>query len=101
MVLDDIKTILGVTDKDNLLNLYIRKANILINNYLNISVDAPTLYPDAVIEYVIICYNRKGNEGVTEYKFENIDVTYNDEGLSKSVKDLLPPPYLKMRGGLV
>lgn len=98
MVLEDIKTILDVTNKDPLLNLYIRKANTLINNYLNTAVDASVLYPDAVIEYVIISFNKKGNEGLTQYKFENIAVSYNDDGLPKSVKDLLPLPYAKMMG---
>jgi hypothetical protein len=57
-----------------------------------------TTYPDAIIEYVIICLNKKGNEGLKDFKFENTSATYGDDGLPKSVKDLLPPPYVKMLG---
>ena len=100
MLLDDIKLLLDADDSmEPVLNLYIRKAVTLITNYLNSKkvIDISTVYPDAVIEYVIICVNKKGNEGLKQYKFENVDVTY-DDGLSKSVKDLLPFPYVKMLG---
>lgn len=102
MLLDDIKILLDVdASKEPVLNLYIRKANTLINKYLNTTVDVTKVYPDAVIEYVIICFNRKGNEGLTKFKFENTEASYIDDGLSKGVKDLLPIPCIKMRGGSV
>jgi len=99
MVLDDLKILLNTDDnEDPLLNIYIRKATTLITNYLNSKsiVDVSVIYPDAVIEYVTINYNKKGNEGLKEAKFENMDITYNDDGLSKSVKELLPLPSIKM-----
>lgn len=57
-----------------------------------------TTYPDAVIEYATICFNKKGNEGLRDFKFENTAATYDSDGLTKSVKDLLPTPYVKMLG---
>jgi len=97
-VIDEIKIILDVTDKDALLILYIRKANTLISNYLRTTVEASTVYPDAVIEYVAISFNKKGNEGLSQFKFENTEASYIGDGLPKSVKDLLPLPCIKMLG---
>ena len=103
MVLDDIKTLLNVdTSKDPILNLYIRKAVTLITNYLNAvptipPVDVATTYPDAVIEYTVLCYNKRGNEGVKQASQGSRSQTYEDS-LPQSVKVLLPMPYVTMRG---
>lgn len=101
-VLDDCKVLLGVTDtsKDAVLNLYIRRANTLINTYLNVSapVDTSADYPDAVIEYVTECLQRQGNEGVKQYMQGSRQGTY-ETGLSDEVKALLPPPFVRMYGG--
>jgi hypothetical protein len=110
-VLDDIKTILDVEDtdtsKDNLLNLYIRKAVTLITNYLNIStvvytdsigtviqpIDVSITYPDAIIEYVTLCLNKKGNEGLKQFTQGSRSGTYENSQLPDSVILLLPVPY--------
>lgn len=103
MLLDDVKTILGIaildTSKDSLLNIYIRKGKTLIINYLNAStdLDVETLYIDALIEYVIQCYRKKGNEGVVSFGQGSKSGTY-ESGLSDSVKSLLPSPPVRMRG---
>ena len=97
MVLDDIKIILDVTNKDALLNLYIRKANTLINNYLNVTLDASSVHPDAVIEYVILCYRKKGNEGMKQFGQGSRSGTYGND-LPDSVKALLPVPSIRIMG---
>ena len=117
-VLDDIKTLINVTDtsQDNLLNLYIRKAVTLISTYLNISttpiitrnrysgvtttvqpIDVTVAYPDAVCEYVIICINRKGNEGIKQFNLAGDSGTFGND-LPDSVIALLPVPYVSLLG---
>jgi len=106
MILDDIKTLQNIADvsKDAILTLYIRKAATLISNYLNISaiippVDISLTYPDAVIEYVTICTNKRGNEGIKQSSQGSRSQTYGSD-LSDSVKALLPVPFVRMMGGL-
>jgi len=106
-VLEDIKVLKNIADtsKDALITLYIRKAGVLITNYLNmkpvvapdISIDISTTYPDAVIDYVIICMNKKGNEGVKQFSQGSRSGTY-ENSLPDSVKALLPPPFVRMLG---
>lgn len=101
MILEDIKTMLGIEDtlQDNLLTLYLRKAIILIRNYLKVdeTIDIETVYPDAIIEYVTICKNKKGNEGLKSYGQGSRSGTYGND-MPDSVKALLPLPFIKMRG---
>jgi hypothetical protein len=97
-VLDDVKILLTAdASKEPILTLYIRKACTLINNYLNITVDAEISYPDAVIEYVVLCYRKKGNEGLKHFGQGSRSGTYEDS-LPVSVKALLPLPSIKMMG---
>lgn len=116
-ILDDIKTLQNVeitdTSKDGLFSIYIRKAVTLIANYLNIPtvattttnywtgavntiepLDIGTTYPDAVIEYVLECINKQGNEGIKQFTQGSVNGTYGNE-LSDTVKALLPVPYVK------
>ncbi len=100
-VLDDIKTLKGIQDtsKDNIISLYIRKATALISNYLNVdsTVDIQATYPDAVVEYVIECINKQGNEGMKQFTQGSRGGTYGNE-LSDTVLALLPAPYATMLG---
>ena len=110
MLLDDIKTVLNITDtsKDTLLAVYIRKGTTLITNYMNAPdvpvtdpitppVDVATAYADALIEYVTLCYRKRGNEGVSQASQGSRGVTY-ESGLPDSVKGLLPSPFIRMVG---
>ena len=112
MPLSDIKEVLGIletdTSKDNLLNIYIRKGTTLITNYMNapdipitdpptLPVDVAVVYIDALVEYVTLCYRKKGNEGIKSFGMGSSSGTYED-GLSESVKVLLPSPYVRMIG---
>lgn len=97
-VLDDLKAVTGITD-ENLLNIYIRRANAAIDNYLNIdsTIDITATFPDAVIEYASECLSRKGNEGMKQFTQGNRQGTY-DSGLNDDVKALLPAPFVRMMG---
>ena len=95
-LLDDTKTVLGIGDttQDSLLTLYIRKSTTLIKNYLMCAdtVDIQANYPDAVMEYVIEQFNKRGNEGLKQFAQGSRSGTYGNE-LPESVIALLPAPY--------
>lgn len=96
-VLDDIKIMIGDVS-DSLINIYIRKSTTLIKNYLNITdetIDISALYEDAIIEFVIINYNKRGNEGIKNYSQGSRSGTYGDD-IPQSVKALLPLPAIRM-----
>lgn len=102
MVLNDIKTLQNMdlidTSKDGVINIYINKSKVLIKNYLHCedTVDIEATYPDAIIENVIICLNRKGCENIKQFSQGSHSGTYGND-LSDSVKFLLPLPNVKMR----
>ena len=111
MLLDDIKVILGKESNssiDNLLTIYIRQGVTRVTAYMNFPdvpitdpvtppVDVTATYPDALIEFVLSAYQKKGNEGVKQASQGSRGVTYVD-GLPDSVKDLLPSPFIRMTG---
>lgn len=110
MLEDDIKTVLNITDtsKDTLLAVYIRKGTTLITNYMNAPdvpvtvpptppLDVTAVYADALIEYVTLCYRKRGNEGVSQAQQGSRGVTYESD-LPDSVKGLLPSPFIRMMG---
>jgi len=94
MILDDLNILLG--SDDVVLTLYIRKAVTLINNYLKTTI-AEEDYSDAIIEFVTIAYNKRGNEGMKQFSQGSLSGTYIDD-IPPSVKSLLPLPKLLMRG---
>jgi len=103
---DDIKTELNIATsdvtKDAWIDLQIRKGSTLITNYMNVTPTTPpadigATYPDALIEYVVLRYRKRGNEGVTQFAQGSRSGTYGGE-LSDSVKLLLPMPPIRMRG---
>jgi len=102
-ILDDVKTLVGIDlldiSRDDLLNIYIRRGITLITKYLRKTVteDIETVYPDALIEYVVQVYRKKGNEGLKSYGQGSRLGSYGEE-LSDSVKSLLPSPSIRMRG---
>lgn len=107
MVLDDIKLLLGIgstdTSKDSILNLYIRRSETAIKNYINnSSFDNGYIqanFQDAIIEIVVFAYRNKGNENIKSVIQGARSVTYADGStfaITETVKDLLPTPYVKM-----
>lgn len=102
-ILTDIKTLLGVTDRDSTLNIYIRRATGLIKNYLNNSTyDEAYIkdnFADAVIQLVVDAFNLKNNENVKQMTQASRQVTFKDNcGMNiNTVKDLLPLPFATLR----
>lgn len=108
MIIDDIKTLLEITDtsKDNILNIYIRKSTTVIKNYLNNSTfdDAyiQANFADAIIELVVSAYNVKQNtkDGVKQEQQGSRNIVYKDNNsifaIDDSIKNLLPLPYVKL-----
>ena len=110
MLLDDIKTVLSIgdTSRDTLLAVYVRKGTTLITNYINAPavpitvppttpIDVTTAYADALVEYVTLCYRKRGQEGIKQFSQGSRAGTYED-GLQQSVKALLPAPFIRMMG---
>ena len=93
-VLSDLNALLG--DNDVVLTLYIRKAVTAISNHLKTEI-LETDYEDAIIEFVTIAYNKRGNEGMKQFSQGSLSGTYIDD-IPPSVKSLLPLPKLLMRG---
>lgn len=105
MLLEDIKILLEINDysKDNLLNLYIRRAITVIKYYINNdSFDDSHIeqnYPDAIIEIVVLAYRNKGKENVKSITQGARSVTYSDGttfAITDVVKAILPQPFIKM-----
>lgn len=96
-MLDEIKSILGITGTgmDSYLSFQIYKAKEAIKNYLN--VEDASSYDLAIKEYVIVMYNRRGNEGIKQAQQGSRLATFGDD-LPDSVKNLLPLPKIKMIG---
>lgn len=104
-MLEDIKTLLDIKDdsKDNILNIYIRKGTILIQNYLN----NPTFtveyiqqnFQDAIIDIVVNAYNFKDNKNIKSITQGARSVAYSDStafAITDSVANMLPTPYIRM-----
>jgi len=96
-VLEDLKTLTG--QSESILNIYIRRADTAIKNYLNVTdnVKVETTYPDAVIEYVTECLSKKGNESIKQFTQGSRQGIYVD-GLTEDVKALLPLPFVRVMG---
>ncbi|HBV88311.1 MAG TPA: hypothetical protein DEF42_17100 [Desulfosporosinus sp.] len=101
-ILDDVKILVGLDlfdiSRDDILNIYIRRGVTLITKYLRRTAteDVTVLYPDALIEYVVQVYRKKGNEGLKSFGQGSRLGSYGEE-LSDSVKSLLPKPSIRMR----
>jgi len=94
MIIDDLNILL--TDDDAVLTLYIRKAVTVISNYLKVTILEED-YADAIIEFVTIAYNKRGNEGMKQFSQGSLSGSYIDD-IPPSVKNLLPLPLIVMRG---
>lgn len=107
-MLEDIKTLLEISDtsKNNMLNIYIRKATTSIENYLNNDTFdndyIQTNFSDAIIELVVNAYNIKKNtkDGIKQVQQGQRNVVFKDDTtafeIDDTIKNLLPRPYLKL-----
>lgn len=99
-ILADVKTLKRISDtsRDNEINIYIRRGTTLISKYLNGSVsEIQDSYQDAIIQYVVECMNKSGNEGLKQFSQGQRSGTYGNE-LSDSVLALLPLPSATITG---
>lgn len=101
-VIDDCKTLLNIADtsKDNLIALYIRRAETSITKYLNTEIDQSTLeidYADAICQFVVEAWNRRKVEGYKQYMAGSRQGMM-ETGLSEMVKALLPLPKVTLMG---
>lgn len=108
MIIDDIKTLLNITDnsKDSTLNIYIRKASTTIQNYLNnpnFTIDyIQQNFQDAIIEMIENAYNINTNtkNGIKQEQQGSRTTIYKDDTstfvINDSIKNLLPLPYIRM-----
>lgn len=117
-ILSDCKILLTLSDtntsKDGILNIYIRRAVPLIQSYMQLRttdlivtnwdgsttttppIDVLATYSDAVIEYAIEQYKKRGNVGMKQFSEGSRSGTY-DNSLSDSVKALLPAPFVRLQ----
>lgn len=106
MILDDVKALLDIKDdeQDPRLNIYIRKATISIQNYLNnpnFTIEyIQNNFQDAVIDIVTNAYNMKGKDNIKQEQQGSRNIVYKDNItafiITKSVANLLPLPYVRM-----
>lgn len=105
MIIDDIKTLLNISDNSKvfLLNIYIRKATTLIQNYLNnpsFTVDyIQQNFQDAIIDMVENAYKWKDNSNIKSITQGARSVTYTDNTvfvITDSIANMLPLPYVRM-----
>lgn len=75
-MLEDLKILLGVTNKDDLLNLLIRKSETFVKNECRIE-EIPESLRDTVTDIAVIMYNRQGTEGVSSESFSGISTNYD------------------------
>ncbi|MDF2804095.1 MAG: phage gp6-like head-tail connector protein [Anaerocolumna sp.] len=101
-ILADVKTLKRISDgsRDNEINIYIRRGTTLISKYLNGSAPETQIqdsYQDALIQYVVECMNKSGNEGLKQFSQGQRSGAYGNE-LSDSVLALLPLPSATITG---
>lgn len=105
---ESIKLLLGIIDnsEDDLIDLYIKRAVVIIANYLNHeeydNVYIMANFEDAIIALVELAYkeNTSHHKGIKSQTQGARSVTYVDEKgfvISNEVKSLLPTPFLRMR----
>jgi uncharacterized phage protein (predicted DNA packaging) len=104
-MLEILKQLLGITDnsKDALLNIYIDRATLIIQQYLNreqTTDEVQELYSTAIIYLVEKAYNTKNNtkDGVKQIQQGQRNVVYRDNVdifvLDDTVKFMLPLPLI-------
>lgn len=100
-ILMDVITLVG-SDLPSL-EIYIRRAINGILRYLNDSAETDQTvqdkYADAIIDYSIILFKRKGTEGIKQYTEGGQSLTVETvNSIPQSVKVLLPKPRIRVGG---
>ena len=77
MLLNRIKTLLGVTDNDELIYEITELTKSKILNYIN-ETELPNELEFVLVELAIQRYNRKGSEGIASESVDGKSVSYED-----------------------
>ena len=77
MLLNRIKTLLGVTDNDELIYEITELTKSKILNYIN-EVELPNELEFVLVELAIQRYNRIGSEGIASESVDGKSVSYED-----------------------
>jgi hypothetical protein len=79
-VLDNVKTLLGISDtsKDAQLNVLISQTEQAIRNYTKLST-IPTEITFVIESVVVAKYNQQGSEGYKSESVEGLSITYHDD----------------------
>ena len=78
MLLNRIKTLLGVTDNDELIDEIIELTKSKILNYIN-ELEIPKELEFILIELAIQRFNRIGSEGIASENIDGKSVSYEDD----------------------
>ena len=78
MLLNRIKTLLGVTDNDELIDEIIELTKSKILNYIN-EEELPKELEFILIELAIQRFNRIGSEGIASENIDGKSVSYEDD----------------------
>ena len=78
MLLNRIKTLLGVTDNDELIHEITELTKSKILNYIN-EVELPLELEFVLVELTIQRYNRIGSEGIASESIDGKSVSYDDD----------------------
>ncbi|WP_160678751.1 head-tail connector protein [Clostridium sp. C8-1-8] len=104
-MLETLKQLLDIEDnsKDTLLNIYIDRATLVIQQYLNrgqTTDEVQELYSTAIIYLVEKAYNTKNNtkDGIKQIQQGQRNVIYRDNvnlfSIEDTVKSMLPLPLI-------
>jgi serine/threonine protein kinase HipA of HipAB toxin-antitoxin module len=94
--LDDVKTLLNITDTDldTKLNLIIKNSEKKVLSYLpSDAQEVPAVLQYIVTELSVQRFNRLGNEGMSNYSEEGESITYSDDEMKPYLSSI--EAYLK------
>ena len=78
MLLNRIKTLLGISDNEELINEIIELTKSKILNYIN-ETELPKELEFVLVELAIQRYNRIGSEGIASESVDGKSVSYEDD----------------------
>ncbi|WP_251712883.1 phage head-tail connector protein [Lactococcus ileimucosae] len=101
MAIEQIKTLLGISDddQDELLEII----EDLVTSQLSVLIDSPKIPHEldfVITEVSIIRYNRRKNEGMTSYSQDGESISYQDNDF-KAYQDIISKYKEKSRSGNV
>ena len=84
MLLNRIKTLLGITDNDELIHEITELTKSKILNYIN-ETELPNELEFVLVELAIQRYNRIGSEGIASESVDGKSVSYDDDFIGYKV----------------